>query len=126
MKPLTMHKVTEMISPYKYYIASMVMLAAGLILISEAKTTAVPLCSNPHVLEKLKLLLSGQVSDQLYAVNKVTSIFDISQLETPTQSSRTCAAGVTIKGSELGTINYIISTPAPGSVELLAISTSIQ
>jgi len=110
----------------KYYFASAVLFLIGAGLFSEVRTAFVPSCSNPHVIEKLKLILSAQTTGQVYSVNKVTSVFDVNQIESPTSSSRTCAAGVTIEGSELGTINYILSIPAPGSIEKLSINTSLN
>jgi len=111
---------------YKYYFASAALFVLGVGLFSAARTSFVPSCSNPHVIEKLKLILSAQTTGQVYSVNKVTSVFDVNQIESPTSSSRTCAAGVTIEGSELGTINYIITIPAPGSVEKLSLNTSLN
>lgn len=120
------HSFIQLTKSYKYYIASVALFFLGAGLFTEGRTAAVPSCSNPHVIEKLKLILSSQTTGQVYSVNKVNSIFDVNQIETPTPTSRTCAAGVTIEGSELGTINYIISIPAPGSQEKLSINTSLN
>ena len=66
---------------YKYYFVSLLLAAVGLNLLAASESAAIPDCSNPNVLEKLKSVISADFSSEKFSVNKVTSVFDIDQIE---------------------------------------------
>ena len=111
---------------YKYYFVSLLLAAVGLNLLAASESAAIPDCSNPNVLEKLKSVISADFSSEKFSVNKVTSVFDIDQIEKASGKSRSCRAGLTIEGSELGNVNYLISVTAPGSKEKFTLGTSLD
>jgi hypothetical protein len=111
---------------YKYYFLSLLLFLSGAKLMALAPATAVPDCKNQNVIEKLKGIVSAQLARSEYAVNKVSSVFDVSQIDEPNSSSRTCRAGLTIEGSELGSVNYLISIAAPGSKERFTLDTTLD
>lgn len=98
----------------------------GLNLISASTSAAIPECSNPNVLEKLKNVVSANLSSEKFSTNKVNSVFDIDQIEAVSGTSRSCRAGLTIEGSELGNVNYLISISAPGSKEKFTLDTTLD
>jgi hypothetical protein len=113
-------------SPYKYYIGSIVLLVIGAKLIAISGSAKIPECNNASVLEKLKYVVSANLSSEKFSGNKVTSVFDIGEIDKPTNSARSCRAGLTIEGSELGNVNYMISVSAPGSKEIVNIETTLD
>jgi len=120
------HDIKRLISSYKYYIFSLLLFIGGVKLLSLSGAAKIPECSNPNVLEKLKYVISSNLSGEKFSGNKVTSIFDIGEIDAATSSARSCRAGVTIEGSELGNVNYMISISAPGSKEIVNIDTSLD
>jgi len=111
---------------YKYYILSLILLLFGVKLFSLSGSAKIPECNNPNVLEKLKYVISSSLANEKFSGNKVTSVFDIGEIDEPSNSARSCRAGVTIEGSELGNVNYMVSISAPGSKEMVNIDTSLD
>jgi hypothetical protein len=121
-----LNSIKELVFGYKYYILSLLLFLAGVKLFSLSGAAKIPECGNPNVLEKLRHVISSNLSGEKYSGNKVTSIFGIGDIDEATNSARSCRAGITIEGSELGNVNYTISISAPGSEEKINIDTSLD
>jgi len=119
-------KFSNLIFDYKYHLVSTLLLLIGLHLLSISDSAKIPECNNPNILQKLKYEISSKLSSEKFSSNKITSIFDISEIDKPSSSDRSCRAGLTIDGSELGNVNYKISVSAPGSKEIININTSLD
>lgn len=124
MSPLT--RFFQSALAYKYYFLSIVLFILGIKLLLAAGSSRVPECSNIFVIEKLKQIVSANVEGVKFSANRVTSVFDVSEIEAPTNATRSCRAGITIEGSELGAVNYLVSLTAPGSNERFTLDTSLD
>lgn len=91
-----------------------------------SKDADVPRCSDESVIEKLKITVSASIAGEKYAANIVDSVFDVHEIDTPTDSSRSCRAGLRAEGSSYSYVNYVIALAANGSKEKFALNTSFE
>lgn len=123
---IQLRRLLDLTLSYKYHLASVILFFVGVKLISISGSAKIPECSNISILEKLKYVTSANLAGEKFSGNKVTSVFDISEIDEPSNTARSCRAGLTIEGSELGNVNYMISISAPGNKELINIDTTLD